>query len=189
MLHLTNWDLLKIDEKNIYATPNDLSNYWKNKLKGDWVSPDFSLNFLDGLIKLIPDFEQFKQSLIESFNHGKYSSELLKEYIFEDVRCNSFPNLPSRKNCLFAFPEDSNIQEMRNRFDLSEKLYPNIVRIEGVEKEYNSVVVDANLLNCNMSKFDKITEFAFQYWSGEKINEPLFEILFQGKFKVTKLNN
>lgn len=144
-------------------------------------------NILNIIDKQVANFNSMKSNLLKIVKLAKYSSELLKEYIFEEVRQNKFPDKPSRKNCIFCLSENCDISDMREKYNLNEQLRPTVVKIEGIENEFKILVCDSNLLNCNIYKFNEIESYAIKYWSGNVTSTPLIEILFFGKFKIVEI--
>jgi len=182
MLHLTSWEKEGLIINQEYATP-EVSNYWNQKIESDIadIGP-VEANFA-------PFPSEIRNSIIEIIKSGKYASELLKEYIFEEVRQKDFPNLPSRKNCMFALPDNVNIEEVRARFGMSDQIHKTLLRIEGVPENHTVTRVDANFLNCNLSKQPQIKEYATKYWSGEEMENPLTELLLVGRYKILEILN
>ncbi len=187
MIHLTNWDINNLDFNIIYSSPKGESFYWKNKLKGDWVNIELYKNMLDMLGNSIPNFNIIIPELLTYISSCKYGCELLKEYIFEELRIKKYKHLPSRKNCIFCFPDDCNIDEMRKKYKLDNKLRPITLRIKGVSNNFIQHTVDSSFLNCNLLKYEEMLEYAEKYWSGIMSDNMLPEIIFSGDFKILEI--
>jgi hypothetical protein len=183
-LHFTNWPVSNIDTNTIYCTNWNLSNYWAQKLKGDW------LNFVEYLPFDLPNIFIGEANLKEMVSfiskHLVYSSTLLKEYIFEEVRVNKYPELPSRKKCMFLFDLEIDYQQYSKVLKFILEKY-NLIVIEPLKGESKFLRVDMNLLNCNLYLYDDIVANAEKYWMGTDKVYLNTEILFEGKFKIKRI--
>ena len=191
-LHFTSWKLDSLNPEAVYDTSHwSASHYWDNHLKGAFVKQG----------KLIPQELDFLRSirigrdgetatlvdlLTPFLEHLKYASELFKEFIFEQIRTKTFPELPSRLRCMYLFPGECAPDEYATNigFKLDQL---NLIQIFPVEGQHKLHVGDLKLLNCNMNKYDKICEYAQQYWAGSSERNINTEILFEGKFKVRSM--
>lgn len=184
-LHFTNWSVGTIDINKVYGTNWNLSNYWTKRLKGDWLNyveyPQFNLpNIFIGEVNL-------KEIMSSISKHLMYSSTLLKEYVFEEIRVNKNPKLPSRKNCMFLFDTEIDYQEYCKvlKFDIEKY---NLIAIELLLNDTAKFLrVDMNLLNCNLHRYDEIVAHAEKYWEGTNEVGLNTEILFEGKFKIKRI--
>ena len=101
--HITNWDIKSINLQETYSTNWTESNYWQHKQIATNELSQVVGNFkgsLEEVSKILGksfDLSTFSNELEKS----KYYAELLKEYVFEDIRANEFPDRPSRKKCMF----------------------------------------------------------------------------------------
>ncbi len=190
--HLTCWNNCDKLVGEIITTENwTETNYYKNKenkeVSGQIVKDG------DPVISLIKS--AFSQSLdpvnasvvtdiiMSTIKGYKYTSELMKEMIFEEVRNNHFTERPSRKRCIFALTEDINIKEFRVKSGLTEIKRKNIIKIEPVDNKSKVFIADAELLNCNTLSIDEIRDKAKLYWDGSgALSFP--EVLIEGEFKV-----
>ena len=127
------------------------------------------------------DFSELSQQIQKS----KYYAELLKEYIFEEVRTFDFPNKPSRKKCMFLVPYDVDIFDyaLNLQYGLTNRTLLEIETIEGGQLHF----ADLTLLNCNSHKHSEKVVAAKQYWEGTKNINLYTEVLFSGQFKVTSI--
>lgn len=121
-------------------------------------------------------------------SHEMYSSELLKEYIFEEIRTGEFPQVPSRMRCLFLFEaeqaEDAEgyMQEMG-----IELMGKSLIKVEPVESECVTHRTDAKLLDVNLSKQPEIAAAARKYWQGTTDSVELPEVLLEGSFVIREI--
>ena len=176
--HLTQWDLSQAEiNTEMYTTTNwKLSNYWKVHLTKKYITNDY---FLESLKKFLDNIPQLKEFLI----HGKYSSELLKEYIFENVRFERFSDLPSRKNCMFLFDKSVDPIEYSKTLNFNIKNYSLIeIQIDETKSKYH--FADMKLLDCNSFLHDDIVNNAIQYWEGTDESNCFHEVLFEGFFTI-----
>lgn len=187
----SSWSKDKIELNKEYNTPSNGSNYWKGKLEGS--SNDKQLNNLLKSIETI--FTEKYRRLIDLFNsikpilqHEKYASELLKEYIFEEVRERVFTSLPSRKRCMFLYKPipNFNYKEYAQNmgFDISKY---NLYEIELVDNNHKIHKAEMSLLNCNLSNHDELVKRAKKYWQGTEKYGLDTEILFEGSFKINNV--
>ena len=195
--HITRWDkshVLRTLNKDISTNWSE-SYYWKNKKNYKIQKPIHDRNFnrvmesFDSSL-INKNLECLRNSLLSLINdapHSKYNAEVKKENIFEDVRLKEFPNLPSRKNCMFLIPNEVNLERYSENmgFDINDAIVLNI------EVSNNSFLhyADMSLLNCNLFADDYIEIQAKRYWNGvenEHININT-EILFRGNFKIISI--
>jgi len=179
-LHFAMWDLSKININEQYCTDWELSHYWRGKLKGDWASlKEDTLSKLPNIVINEIPLRELSKRLI-------YSSELLKEYIFEEVRVNKYTELPSRKRCMFLFDSQIDYKDYAKVLNFSLEKY-NLIEIEAVKDMSKLLRVDMSLLNCNTNLYDEIVSKAEEYWSGADKIDLNTEILFEGKFKIKRV--
>lgn len=194
MLHLTNWERSKCEKDKIYSSAKDYSKYWENKLKFNFNPKDAnkisdlfaSLERIFSIFQSADSQENIDQ-LKNILNNSSQSQELLREYIFEEIRLEKFPDLPSRKNCMFCLPDNCTLKSAREVFNLSIEYRPTTLRIEGVKGEHIFCECDANWLNCNIKKINEVKESAYKYWDGHKTEKPMIEILFSGSFTIKEI--
>lgn len=171
-LHFTSWNVteLKIDCK--YDTrPWKISHYWKQKLTGDWEKQQMHSSGIPQLDKLM--------------QHGKYAAELLKEYIFEEIRQERFSNHPSRKTCMFLFDADLSVDEFAKNINFNPSNYSLIEILPSEDSHF--LRADLSHLNCNLGKYNDIVLAANEYWNGVEKSSLQTEILFEGEFVVSKI--
>lgn len=188
--HITSWTPEDIQINEVYETVWEASNYWLNKQTNEkeiQLPIDNLFSSIQGILNAIGksfDFSELSQQIQKS----KYYAELLKEYIFEEVRTSDFPNKPSRKKCMFLVPYDVDIFDyaLNLQYGLTNRTLLEIETIEGGQLHF----ADLTLLNCNSHKHSEKVEAAKQYWEGTKNINLYTEVLFSGQFKVTsKIQN
>jgi hypothetical protein len=115
------------------------------------------------------------------------------ENIFEDVRLEEYPELPSRKACLFLF--DLALDPIKYA-ETMPGVFPeqlNLVEVEIIDTKPNIVRVDKSLLTLRiewgklMATPSEIIADARMYWSGITWTNLDEEILFSGKYKYTRV--
>ncbi|GAB4557372.1 MAG: hypothetical protein Tsb0020_01450 [Haliangiales bacterium] len=177
--HYTSWELDDSAYPLKCETNWEESNYWKQKLIQEHDLPTDVL--VAQISATCPQLRDVLASALSLVNHGKYASELLKEFIFEDVRQKQFSTLPSRRQCIFLL-EIENHGSAIHRFGFTSER-PTAVEISVVNPDA-VFLADASLLNCNLLKHAKIKEQAERYWSAERSSEPLLEYMYVGEFTI-----
>jgi hypothetical protein len=174
--HWTSWQDVKAG--TILGTTWEESEYWKNKRT--MIGPELGLEVPDILKSIIT------KDVLNDIQKQKYQAEFDKELLFEEVREGSFPNLPSRKLCMFSIPTDIDPHEFGKRINLHVDKYQ-LIEIRPVEGQ--SIVHQSNmeLLNCTGKSKEEMTEFATEYWVGNSIDTIDSEVLIYGNFEVLKI--
>lgn len=110
-------------------------------------------------------------------------STYIKEEIFEAIRKEQYPHLPSRLNCVFLFLEFSVAKEFyANRGQYKEYVY------EVVIEEGKPIAMEMDLLRCDGLDYQKISACAHKYWKQvQHPNSGTLEVLLDGKAKVKKM--
>ena len=188
--HFTTWQMNLIVVGQQYEANWEVSNYWKCKLDGSFLI-DFEpfrgltkwmLNVLNGLHKA--DLEEIRRFLL----HAKYSSELLKEYIFEEIRTSEFPQVPSRMRCLFLFEaehdKDAEVYLQKMGYSLTGR---SLIKVEPVDGKSATHRTDAKLLDVNLSKQPEVAAAARKYWQGTSDPVELPEVLLEGSFVISEI--
>jgi len=188
--HLTSWAPDQLKENGVYETEWTESSYWTNKqiFKEDDAHYGFSSFFekLEGILSSIGTNMDFSL-LSNELRKTKYNAELLKEYIFEDVRKAYYPQKPSRQKCLFLFPWEVEALDFakKYRYDLVTR---SLLELELLDM--SSVhFADMTLLDCNVGSQQEKIEAARKYWEGTNKLDISTEILYTGKFKITKIKH
>lgn len=152
------------------------SFYWTQKLTKNWV-PKMTVTTGDQVFdEKIKMFEPF-------LGHGKYTAELLKEFVFEDVRQREFPSRPSRRRCLFAFAFNdpaayaAKLQFPRDKYQLF-----SVSAGPGAQIHY----ADLTCLDVNLLDYYGYVEAARRYWKGADPNSINTEVLLEGAFMLSR---
>ena len=176
--HFTTWNLSDEHIGKVINVAWDASNYWQHKMTRGWV-PQLA-NLPDNItVNGIP-----MSSLNELLNHMKYTSELLKEYIFDEIRSNEYPSKPSRRKCMFAFStvHDPDGYAKRLGFDRTRYRLMTLRVLEGTKLHFGDMVH----LNTNLSDHKGIVEAARRYWAGADANLPTAEAVIEGPLEIVR---
>lgn len=191
-LHFTRWDVTKLNVPGTFSTSAwKLSNYWTSKLRGGWERPGFRIvNDQRGLIaKLLqpnaPPSPQ-EQQLEELLIYAKYTAELLKEFVYEGVRQEIDPGLPSRTKCVFAF--DDSLDPDRCAKEMA---FPtaghSLIRIDSVPGNTRTLRARLSLLQNGQDRYDTLAARGRLYWAG--LPNPAYdsEVLLEGELRVLEV--
>ena len=182
--HLTSWQIgpKLIDQQ--YETHWKVSNYWQQKLDGSSLV-DYERQLRESLEK-----QQVSEEIMRLIVHGKYSAELLKEYIFEELRASEFSHLPSRKRCMFLLNadqvEDAEVALQKMCFRDSVLSGRSLIKVELIRDNSVTHQADAKLLDLNQGNYQEIAANARKYWQGT--SQPVMpEVLFEGQFIIREV--
>ena len=104
----------------------------------------------------------------------------IRENIFEEIRANYFPTLPSRKSCLWVCREDS-LEFWKKTLTGDCQIFE--VSVTGVAHCADQKYLPAEVLPCEI-----IREKAFNYWTGADGSNPIEEeILVEGVVEIIRL--
>lgn len=189
--HLTNWKIDSICVGKKYNTPEELSCYWQSQLNGsDTRSFDPLACFPQELLDNIRP-KEVEETLRFLSLELKYSSQLLKEYIFEDIRASEFPRLPSRKRCMFLIDaeqaEGAEDCLRKMNFEGSIPCGRSLIKVEPIKGESITHRTDAKLLDINLARQSDIADRARKYWSGTSDPIELSEVLLEGSYIIRKI--
>jgi hypothetical protein len=176
--HFTNWQLTDEHVGKVLTAEWEVSNYWKQKLTKGWVLP-FKLP--DNVVVNGTKLSDFSDVL----NHGKYTSELLKEYVFEEIRSTEYPSKPNRRRCLFAFSTAHDPDEYAKRLGFERARY-RLIEIRALD-DARTHCGDMVHLNTNLSDYTGLAEAARRYWGGADERSATSELLLEGKFELIRL--
>ena len=179
--HITNKRKQEIVLNEILETDWGESRYWYGKCNN--MSPvDLQIA---GLEKISTEIQPFFNALTLLLGPVKHHSEILKEYVFEEIRQKEFLTLPSRTNCMFLIPNDMDIQEYATnmKFDLVQNT---VIEIEIID-EGNLLYADSSLLNCNGDSHESKKTIARRYWGGTTDRNINTEVLFRGQYAITRI--
>lgn len=145
------------------TTPN-ASWYWLGKLATrEWARPTAPAPL-------------GAESIVEFLTQGKYASELLKEYVFEEVRSTEFPQRPSRRRAMYLFDASLDPHVYAEKLKLATHCLYEV-------KVLNGRLHRASLkaLDCNLQLHEDIVKHAQAYWA--HVGSPAMEteVLFEGE--------
>ena len=149
-----------------FTTSPTTSFYWRGKIAS---------RTLDPRIKLPAQLERFAEQLA----HLKYAAELLKEYVFEEVRVAEFVERPTRRRAMFLIDMCLDPHAYAASMQLrAHRLYRVTVHNGRLHR------ADASALNCNLSLHQDMAARARQYWTHAPAATTSGEVLFEGECKM-----
>jgi len=101
----------------------------------------------------------------------------LWEWIFEQVRQDRYPNLPSRRDCFFLFGSAEDCQ-----YYMQQHMIEGVIRQVTLLETRSLFQADMGILDDlpPSSTSEQAKAFADRYWSGQRCDRPVLEYLFQG---------
>ncbi|MGH7855836.1 MAG: DUF2441 domain-containing protein [Candidatus Binatia bacterium] len=166
----------------------DVNHYWQQKLDGAWIQEvdKQTAPVIETIFRVAPrEVAERITELLKSLNNaGKYAAELLKEYVFEEVRAARFTSCPSRRKCLFLF-ESTDPERYIRSIGSDPRLY-NVVEVELLESA-SLHRADPRLLDCNRLRYGGLVRQAERYWRGVPEGVPGAEILFRGRYRLVRV--
>ena len=153
----------------------EILSYYKNQEEGK--NPKIDPSLYEDLVSIL--------KLVD--NGISYTTELLRELVFEHIRQKRFPNYPSRHNCLFAIPNDKDSLEYWKKRYMGEfeGIIVNIYLLSLTGKIHRA---NTKYLNNDIVDLREYENNAINYWSGNDIGiSPLDEILFEGEILIEKI--
>lgn len=181
-LHFTKKEVDKIKTDVPYSTSWDKSYYWIQKTKNENSIPQDIASALN----TIPEIKILGLDIKEILRNYKIKSELLKEYIFDEVRLEFHPTAPSRKKCMYLFDNTYDYKKCAELLSFDFRNY-NLLEIEPIAENFSYIKTDLSFLNCNLESYSSIKENAIKYWDGEIQDKEKCEILFQGDFIIKSI--
>jgi hypothetical protein len=171
-----------------YTAGKQPSDYWNLKMKTMEV-PQAIVNNNRQLFNALDTIDTSRRSsgqIMNLYGHLKYGTEMLKEYVFEDIRQNKFNGNPSRKTCLFCFDTTLDPKEYVEKMGIAvnERF---LLEIEAIASKSIYLRTRPSKLNCNLSVIEDIEKRAVEYWRGSDVVDFDTEILLNGEFKIIKL--
>lgn len=176
-----------------FIDPDELNYFHKGLLSGLGVTKN---NDKEESIRLIKHVGELLKGNVDNYKLYCTCEDLktslqqyikwIQEDIFEKVRLLNYPNLPSRKSCIWLCTFD----QIENWIDIigntkARYQQPKIkilsLLVEGICHEADGLFIDADTY-----KIEDFETAANNYWSGKNKSDQEIEILFQGK--VTILN-
>ncbi|POB15139.1 DUF2441 domain-containing protein [Halobacteriovorax sp. DA5] len=188
-LHLTqDLNLKKGDviDTTVWMSSNYYNGKWNLATKPIHIA-SFGETIVNVFKRIISNsqFEKLKpffDLIISQIADGKSKTLLLKEYLFENTRTESYSNLPSRLKCIFMY--ENNVDALAIHRTWGFKGNFNLLKLE-LE---NGVIhkADPKILDCDLATPDEwLRKHSVDYWDGKSLSEnPVFEILGEGKFKI-----
>ncbi len=131
------------------------------------------------LIKKIPDLPKFMLDILIKSNR-RYT-----ELIFENIRVEKYPHLPSRLNCIFLC-EKNEVTKWYPAISDDFKTTPPIYEFAVNGKEHKA---DQRWLDQDILPHGNYIQAGQKYWAGDLFdanNETTHEILFTGELTKTK---
>ena len=102
-----------------------------------------------------------------------------RELVFETIRKEFYPDLPSRQKCIWIIPDHiESLEFWRNILENTEK---RIFKISATGKIHRA---SQKWLVGGTFSLDKLNSLAHSYWRGENIGSTEDEILLEGRFKI-----
>jgi hypothetical protein len=186
ILHWTKWSKEQFELNKEYYVGSRPSDYWRSKIHPPIKNVDLNDHAVLKIINMFDRSGKVAEDLLKTLTHLKYSSESLKEYVFEDVRSREFPEVPSRKSCLFCFDSvlDPKAYFQSMGFFTEGRL---LIEIEPMTERSSTLNTSFTHLNCNMSSIEDMEKNARLYWKGATTNEFENEILLTGTFKICRI--
>ena len=103
----------------------------------------------------------------------------LWEFIWEMVRYNEYPQMPSRMEALFLFNSIDNAKDFKSRYRGAGYQIANVSLIGGASQSF-----DMNWFSDVPSDIpiSEAESYARNYWEQKQTDNPIIEVLFQGKY-------
>lgn len=109
---------------------------------------------------------------------------LARELVLETVRREQFPSAPSRRNCIFLFDSENDIQKWKN----------SVVTVGNPSFQVLRVLVTGNIIRVDSKNLpngnEPISEWeskAYKYWNCELTDDPSIEVLLEGQVTVDEI--
>lgn len=115
---------------------------------------------------------------------SRYLLDCMRELLFESVRAEEWPHLPSRADCLFLADERADLDRCADRYGFGTGART-VLEIE-TDTAGTAFRGDAGLLDTSPIASD-IVDAARRYWTGVSAEMPrdAVEILYSGTFRIT----
>lgn len=107
--------------------------------------------------------------------YSNFTNEKPKEDVWEKVRLESVPHLPTRKDALFLFDDEIFMRRALESWWAGQNRQ--ILRAHVLAEKSKLHRADAKWLDCTKEKWG---ENAHAYWSGVATDDPIFEVVVQG---------
>ena len=178
LFHFTSWDPTALSVGQIVTISWSASHYWEETLSGRKV---------DSQAIPIPSVPGLPTCVLEpTLRRLRYSSEVLKELAFENVRREEFPGVPSRSCALFGVVVvvDPEVYAHSIGFDPDAYTLLRMVSVEGLSTILRT---DLDLLDCNLLRHPEMESKARLYWSGLETPTARSELLVTGSLKILEI--
>jgi len=149
-----------------------------------WVV-DHVLEVQDGKAEKLPELGFYSYDPVETLRGASLALKeylmLIREFVFEEVRREQFPDLPSRQKCIWVMETPESVVYWAGKMDIPKRLLK--VRLAGEGHRASN--------DCLASDTLSLKEFrtnAVNYWSGEQSSSsPQHETLFEGSVYVARV--
>lgn len=178
-LHWSSWaappDSIEVDTRTAWT----ITHYWSAKTQTKPETRDEPLQVGSLYFEKDHPLSKFFNFMMSV---AKTNSELLKEYIFDEVRALEFPDLPSRRRCVFFLDAVHDPHEYINQLGwvAPTTLYEATV-VEGTLHR-----AKLSLLNCNTLSPPELREQARRYWQKADVDLGT-EVLFEGIMRLRRV--
>jgi len=108
---------------------------------------------------------------------------LVRELLWENVRLAEFPEAPSRQRCIWLIESMANVTNWISHLGFKPNHY-SVVRVRATGRALN---VDGNYLAGDSEPLPVWFEKARAYWSSKNTQNPLPEVLFEGRIEVDEI--
>lgn len=115
-----------------------------------------------------------------AYELSRHLAGLVGELIWEDVRRNEFPHLPSRQRCIWLIPDIAGVRYWISRLEIPPGTYQ-VLRVRCQGRIH--IASEKHLLGDSVS-LDEATRKARQYWLGVIPEPNTEEIIFEGRFTI-----
>jgi hypothetical protein len=172
-LHFTNWT--NLSDANVgqrTGTGWKVSNYWQRKFERH-----------QGLVSALRD--DGAVDLMAFMKVAREAGELIKEYVFEEIRADEFPDKPSRRRCMFLLPPKVDPETAAAYLNFKATHY-GLIEIEPIGGVFHHAKMD--LLKCSGGDYATMAARAREYWTEIAADDdPSGEVLFFGDFTITRI--
>lgn len=162
----------------------DFSGDQYNRLYDFWMKREFRREDGADVFQVLEegDFSEAGQKVL--YDYALNQSRAVRETICELVRCQYYPEKPSRLRCLFVCRTLEEVEKWKVNFQLNHRKVLQVVELSSDEEAFTG---DAAFLpEVNGDSFEKKMEQAKRYWSGETKGE-MPETILGGKITVERI--
>ena len=174
-----------------FINPNESNNFQKNLISGLGNIRMNTFNEPIGLIKHVSELlkgnvnnDKLNCACDDLTRSFKQYIKWIQEEIFEKVRLSNYPNLPSRKSCLWICTYDHLIIWMDIIVNNLPRFYRPNVKILSLFVEGKCHEADGLFIDADTYKIKDFESAAHNYWCGKHKAGNEIEVLFQGKVTV-----